>query len=69
MRVYNSFKEIDRDLKYLKLKKQIGAQTVKLNYAQTKESISPVAIVSSTLGSIAKKVLFLKVFNKIIGRK
>lgn len=69
MRVYNSFKEIDRDLKYLKLKKQIGAQTVKLNYAQTKESISPVTIVSSTLGSIAKKVLFLKVFNKIIGRK
>ena len=69
MKEYSSFKEIDRDLEILKLQTQIDMEEIKLHFNQTKENLSPISLIGSILGSIAKKVLELKVASKIFGVK
>ncbi|AGC76543.1 hypothetical protein LX97_01204 [Nonlabens dokdonensis] len=69
MRVYNSFDEMDRDLRYLKLQQQVHQETMKLQVNEVKESLSAVSILSNIVGSIAKKAVVLKVVNKLIGLK
>lgn len=69
MRVYNSFDEMDRDLRYLKLQQQVHQETMKLQVNEVKESFSAVSILSNIVGSIAKKAVVLKVVNKLIGLK
>jgi len=68
MRVYNSFDEIDRDLRYLQLQKQVDQETMKLNFNEVKESLSAVSVLTSLVSSIAKKAVILKTVNKLIGR-
>lgn len=68
MRVYNSFDEIDRDLRYLQLQKQVDQETMKLNLNEVKESLSAVSVLTSIVSSIAKKAVILKTVNKLIGR-
>ncbi|GAK74760.1 MULTISPECIES: DUF6327 family protein [Nonlabens] len=68
MRVYNSFDEIDRDLRYLQLQKQVDQETMKLNLNEVKESFSAVSVLTSIVSSIAKKAVILKTVNKLIGR-
>ncbi len=71
MKQYTTFEEIDRDLKYLKLKSKIDLEEVKLGFTQTKESfthsLSPVNFIASTAGSIMKKAFVLKMVEKIVG--
>ncbi len=68
MRVYNSFEEIDKDLRYLHLQKQIDQETMKLQVNEVKESFSAVSILTSIIGQIAKKAVVLKTVHKLIGR-
>lgn len=63
MRVYNSFDEIDRDLRYLQLQKQVDQETMKLNLNEVKESFSAVSVLTSIVSSIAKKAVILKTVN------
>ena len=67
MRVYSSFKEIARDLRLLKLQQQIDEEQLKLNLHHVQDSLSPINVVASTIGSIAKKALVLKIVNKLVG--
>ncbi len=71
MKQYTTFEEIDRDLKYLKLKSKIDLEEVKLGFTHTKESFSdsfsPINFVASTAGSIIKKAFILKMVEKIVG--
>lgn len=73
MKRYTTFKEIDRDLKYLNLKSQIDLEEVKLGLSESKETIrntfSPLNIVTSTIASIVKKAFVLKMVDKLIGIK
>lgn len=69
MKEYSSFKEIDRDLEILKLQTQIDREEIKLCYNQTKENLTPISLIGSVLGTIAKKALELKVASKIFGVK
>ncbi len=73
MKRYTTFKEIDRDLKYLRLKSQIDLEEVKLGLNEGKETISeafsPINIIVSTLGSILKKAFVYKIVDKLIGIK
>ncbi|WP_084426798.1 DUF6327 family protein [Aequorivita capsosiphonis] len=73
MKRYTTFEEIDRDLKYLRLKSQIDLEEVKLGLTRSKETISetfsPVNLIANTVGSILKKAFVLKVVNKFIGSK
>ncbi|WP_203295117.1 DUF6327 family protein [Luteirhabdus pelagi] len=69
MRIYTNFDEIDRDLRYLKLQSQINKEEVKLTLNETKETLSPLGIVTNIIGSIAKKAFILKAVDKLIGMK
>ncbi|MFT5925580.1 MAG: hypothetical protein ACI9WL_000316 [Rubritalea sp.] len=69
MRVYNNFKEMDRDLKYLKLQQQVHQETIKLQINEVKESLSAVSMLSNIIGTITKKAVVFKVINKLLGRK
>lgn len=71
-KIYSSFKEIDRDLEQLSLQKQIEVTTVKLRFEETKRALSPTNmftnIVTDIVANFARKAIFLKIFNKIVGR-
>ncbi|HEY9185502.1 MAG TPA: DUF6327 family protein [Salegentibacter sp.] len=69
MRVYNSFEDIDRDLKILKLQTEIDKEEIKLSIEQAKKSISPLSIAGSIAGSILEKALVLKAVTKLTGLK
>lgn len=73
MKRYTTFEEIDRDLKYLKLKSQIDKEELKLSVTTTKEdfidTFSPISIIGSMIGSIAQKALIVKIANSILGVK
>lgn len=73
MKRYTTFDEIDRDLKYLRLKSQIDLEEVKLGLNESKETIrdtfSPINLIAGTVGSIIKKAFVLKVVDKLIGIK
>ncbi len=73
MKRYTTFEEIDRDLKYLRLKSQIDLEEVKLGLHESKEAISetfsPINLIANTVGSILKKAFVLKVVDKLIGIK
>ena len=56
MRIYSSFEEIDKE-------------EIKLSIDQTKQSLSPVSLAGSIIGSIMQKALVLKAVSKIIGVK
>lgn len=67
MREYKNFKEIDRDLRLLKLQMEIDKEKVKLSYNHTKESLRPMALVRSMAGSVLKSPVVLKGANKVLG--
>ncbi|WP_339702163.1 DUF6327 family protein [uncultured Marixanthomonas sp.] len=73
MKHYSTFEEIDRDLKYLKLKSQIDKEELKLSTNTTKEtfrdSFSPLNMIANMVGSIAQKALVVKIANSILGVK
>ncbi len=73
MKRYTTFEEIDRDLKYLRLKSQIDLEEVKLGLHNSKETISetfsPINLIVGTVGSILKKAFVLKMVDKLIGIK
>lgn len=66
MKVYNNFDEIDKDLRYLKLQQQVKKEIIKLQINEVKQSLSAVSILTNIIGSIAKKAVVLKVFNKLL---
>lgn len=67
MREYKNFEEIDRDLKLLKLQKEIDKEKVLLSYNITKESLSPKRIIKSAAGSIFKNAMVLKGATSVLG--
>lgn len=73
MKRYTTFEEIDRDLKYLRLKSQIDLEEVKIGLNRSKdvvsETFSPMNLIANTLGSILKKAFVLKMVDKLIGIK
>tara|TARA_R110002050_G_scaffold285020_1_gene434473 strand:+ start:148 stop:399 length:252 start_codon:yes stop_codon:yes gene_type:complete len=73
MKRYTTFEEINRDLKYLRLKSQIDLEEVKLGLTQSKESISetfsPLNLIANTVGSILKKAFVYKIVDKLVGIK
>lgn len=69
MKTYSSFEEIDKDLRYLRLKRQVHVETVKLQVNEVKESFSIVSIAANLVSSIARKAVIIKVVNKLVGRK
>ncbi|MBZ9629658.1 DUF6327 family protein [Salegentibacter sp. LM13S] len=69
MKEYSSFKEIDRDLKILKLQTKIDQEEIKLNVERTKSAMSPLSLMGSMAGSILQKAFILKAVTKLTGLK
>ncbi|PKD21603.1 glutaminyl-tRNA synthetase [Salegentibacter salinarum] len=69
MKEYSSFKEIDRDLKILKLQTKIDQEEIKLNIERTKSALSPLSLMGSMAGSILQKAFILKAVTKLTGLK
>ncbi len=73
MKHYTSFDEIDRDLKYLRLKSKIDLEEVKLSLHRSKENIretfSPINLIAGVVSSIIKKAFYLKVVDRLLGIK
>lgn len=71
MKSYTSFDEIDRDLKFLRLKSKIDLEQVKLDINTSKEimveTFSPVNLIANLAASIIKKAFFLRVVDKLLG--
>lgn len=65
MKTYNSFKEIDNDLKKLSLERQIAWEELKLVKNDFKEDIKPLNWVSSALKAASKMGGFM-LLKKII---
>nr|WP_297784298.1 DUF6327 family protein [uncultured Allomuricauda sp.] len=62
---YTSFNEIDRDLKVLKLQRQIEEEKVKLAIHNTKEELYPTNILSG-LAPLIQKVAITLIAKKIM---
>ncbi|MEC7769970.1 MAG: DUF6327 family protein [Bacteroidota bacterium] len=62
---YTSFNEIDRDLKVLKLQRQIEEEKVKLAIHNTKEELYPTNILSG-LAPLIQKVAITLIAKKIL---
>lgn len=67
MREYKNFDEIDRDLKLLKLQKEIDKEKIILSYNQTKESLSPKRVLKDAAGSLLKNAFILKGATTVLG--
>lgn len=64
---YTSFKEIDNDLKILKLQRQIDLENLKMNFRQTKRSLYPSNLMGG-FGGIVKTFLISIFTKKILNR-
>ncbi|MBO0330896.1 DUF6327 family protein [[Muricauda] lutisoli] len=62
---YTSFNEIDRDLKVLKLQRQIEEEKVKLAIHNTKEELYPTNILNG-LAPLIQKVAITLIAKKIL---
>lgn len=67
MRQYKHFSEIDRDLRLLKVQREIEKERIRLSYNLTKESFAPTTLLKSAAGTIFKSTLILKGTSKILG--
>ena len=66
MKIYTSFEEIDKDIRVLRLEKDISIEEIKLNYNGIKEDFNFLNVVGKTAGSIIQKALAFKIIKKII---
>ncbi len=62
---YTSFKEIDQDLKILKLQQEIDKENLKLNFQMAKNSIYPTNLMGG-LGGIVKNLVISLVAKKLL---
>ncbi|MCR9226369.1 MAG: DUF6327 family protein [Flavobacteriaceae bacterium] len=65
---YTSFEDIDRDLKVLKLQRQIDEEKVKLAVQNTKKELYPTNIIGGVaplLQKIAISLVAKKILNKL----
>lgn len=64
---YTSFKDIDNDLKILKLQREIDLENLKMNFNQTKQSLYPTNLLGS-FGGILKSFLISIFAKKVLSR-
>ncbi len=71
MKKYTSFDEIDRDLKYLRLKSQLDLEQIKMEVHYTKETfketLAPMNLIKNAVGTVVKKAVLLKGISKLVG--
>lgn len=58
MRYYTSIEQLDTDLEILKLRKEIGEEKIKLNFAQLREETAPKNLFKSAIAELSDKISF-----------
>jgi len=66
MKIYTSFEEIDKDIKVLKLQKEISKEEIKLNYNGIKDDFNFLNVVGKTTGAVIQKVLTFRIIRNLI---
>jgi len=66
MKIYTSFEEIDKDIKVLKLEKDISKEEIKLNFNGIKDDFSFLNVVGKTASSVIQKALTFKLLRNLI---
>lgn len=69
MKEYQSFEEIERDLKILKLQSEIDKEEVMLSFHRTKDALSPFSLLSSAAQAAKRKAMELKAMTLAIGNQ
>lgn len=64
---YHSFEEIDKDLKILRLQREIEVESLKLAFNESKRSLYPSNLIGGTSGLI-KKLLISFFAKKLVDR-
>lgn len=67
-KTYASFKEVDKDLKILDLRRQIAKEQVKGGISNIKEQFEPPQIVSFLGSGMLKKLIISSVFGYVLRR-
>ncbi len=62
---YNTFHEIDNDLKILKLQREIDKENLKLNYQSTKNNFYPTSLLGG-FGGIVQKIAISMIAKKLL---
>ncbi|WP_343748769.1 DUF6327 family protein [Fluviicola sp.] len=63
---YNSFEEIDLDLKILKLEREIHAQKFKRGLQGAKQNLRPANLLEETLGGISEPSFIERIVSTIL---
>lgn len=66
MKIYTSFEELDKDIKVLKLEKEISKEEIKLNFNSIKDDFSFLNVVGKTASSVIQKALTFKLIRNLI---
>ena len=66
MKKYNSFKEIDDDLKLLKLKSDIAKQKASIDVAYLKSDLTLTNLLSDLLSTLGKRYFYKQVLEKLV---
>ena len=66
MKIYTSFEELDKDIKVLKLEKEISKEEIKLNFNGIKDDFSFLNVVGKTASSVIQKALTFKLIRNLI---
>jgi hypothetical protein len=62
---YNSFEEIDHDLKILRLNQDIDLENLKMNYHLARQSLYPTQLLGGFSG-IVQKIVLSFLLNKLL---
>lgn len=69
MKIYSSFEEIDKDLKYYRIKSQIHKEEIKLGFLQTQSSLneifSPINLLTRILRYFLRRKLLMRILNQL----
>jgi hypothetical protein len=66
MKKYNSFKEIDKDLKILKLETQISKQKANIDLVYIKRAFSFTNIVAELISYFGQKAIYARIGTQIL---
>ena len=67
-KTYDSFEEVDKDLKILDLRRQIAQEQVKGNVSSIKEGIQPPEILSILGSGMLKKLIISSLLGYVLRR-
>ncbi len=62
---YSSFEQINKDLKILRLQREVDKEQLKLNIEQLKRSLYPTSLLGG-VGGITKKFLLTLIIKKVV---